>query len=1187
MGLAGAGLTTLPVTAATAATGAVQSRPASAPLPVRRSGKLSPRLSELARVPSLFSSSNVASVLGLARSGGGSLVRKPGGKLLVQIRTSNTSTAGVARLQAMGARTVNVSAAYSTVTASVTPATLAAIAADPNVIYVSEVLAPFTAGIGAGARAALARPATNTCNPTIPEGDSLMNVATARSANNLDGAGQTIGVLSDSFDTNANAPTTEAQDIATGDLPGAANPCGYTTPVKIQSDYSDPPQTQTDEGRGMAELAHAMAPAANLAFASGSNGELDFASQINTLRTTNHATVLVDDLTYLDEPFFQDGPVANAASAAGVPYFSAAGNSNVIVGGHNVGSYETPAYRNTTCPSNLAAQAGEQLLGCHNFDPNGGTDNADEITVASGGGFIIDLQWAQPWGAVSNDYDLFVLSSSGTLLDASETDNPSFGEPVEAVAYFNQSASSQTVKIVIGKYSGGADSRMKFLMFGSGGITGVQHNVSNGGDIVGPTIFGHSGAATVGSTAAINYNDSTTPEFYSSRGPVTHYFQPTPSTTALGSPAVIAKPDIAATDDVQSKFGFIESGVRRFAGTSAAAPQAAGIGALLEERDPALNPAEIMSTLSGTARAVANNGTASDVGGGYLDAAAALASVVPFPGVAKDVTAADGDTQSQVQWAAAPSNPNFPITSYVVTPTKDGVAQAPIDTGTGTPGLLVTGLTNGSTYTFTVAAVNANGTGAESDPSSAIDLDVPDPPSAVVAVPGDGQAQVSWTAPPASGITITGYEVTPFSGGAAQSPQSFSSPATTQTITGLANGTQYEFKVAAVDAFATGPQSDFSPPVFVGAPVAPAAPTFTYNGTTVPVSWAPPASDNGSPITGYNVESFGNGGSVHSFGASTTTWNATGLSSGYPYTFEVQAVNANGVGPYSPASQSVTPGTPVALAPPTPKISGNGSATLSWHAPASGPAADGYQLNAYVGADVAATVQFNSTATSQVFTGLTNGTSYRFTVAGVDGFGVGQESALSTPFVVGLPAAPTNLTDSSGNASARVHWTAGSNHGSAITGYVVTPYYGSTAQTAHTFHSTATTETVTGLVNGRAYTFKVAAINAPGTGPKSSASPAVRVGTPGAPTSVQAWGGAKSAKVHWVAPPSNGASITAYVITPYLGSTAQPVHTFNSSATTEIVHGLTSGHTYTFKVAAVNSRGTGAKSNKSNAVSVT
>ena len=164
-----------------------------------------------------------------------------------------------------------------------------------------------------------------------------------------------------------------------------------------------------------------------------------------------------------------------------------------------------------------------------------------------------------------------------------------------------------------------------------------------------------------------------------------------------------------------------------------------GIGALLKQRDPALTPAEVMSTLSGTARAVATNGAPTDVGGGYLDAAAALASVVPLPGAPTGVTAANGDAQSVVHWTAGPSNPHVPVTGYVVTPTKDGVPQAPVPTGSTATSVTVTGLTNGSTYTFTVAAQNANGTGPVSSPSNAIALGVPDAPTAVSGFPATGR----------------------------------------------------------------------------------------------------------------------------------------------------------------------------------------------------------------------------------------------------------------------------------------------------------------------------------------------------------------------------------------------------------------------------------------------------------------
>src|SRR6185295_13985291 len=146
------------------------------------------------------------------------------------------------------------------------------------------------------------------------------------------------------------------------------------------------------------------------------------------------------------------------------------------------------------------------------------------------------------------------------------------------------------------------------------------------GDIVGPGIVGHAGTAGIGTTAAVPYDDSTTSEDFSSRGPVTHYFQPTPSTTALVSPEVVDTPAFAATDGVRTSF-FAQQigGVWRFYGSSAAAPQAAAIGALLQSKNALLTPAQVVSALHDTARPVANNGTSDAVGGGYLDANAALA----------------------------------------------------------------------------------------------------------------------------------------------------------------------------------------------------------------------------------------------------------------------------------------------------------------------------------------------------------------------------------------------------------------------------------------------------------------------------------------------------------------------------------------------------------------------------------
>ena len=102
----------------------------------------------------------------------------------------------------------NVSAPYSTVTAAVAPAALGAIANDSDVEHVNEVLAPLTGGFAGRLEADAAQPHVTGCQPTTPEGDTAMNVALcARAANDVDGTGVTIGVLSDSFNTDPSAPT--------------------------------------------------------------------------------------------------------------------------------------------------------------------------------------------------------------------------------------------------------------------------------------------------------------------------------------------------------------------------------------------------------------------------------------------------------------------------------------------------------------------------------------------------------------------------------------------------------------------------------------------------------------------------------------------------------------------------------------------------------------------------------------------------------------------------------------------------------------------------------------------------------------------------------------------------------------------------------------------------------------------
>jgi hypothetical protein len=202
--------------------------------------------------------------------------------------------------------------------------------------------------------------------------------------------------------------------------------------------------------------------------------------------------------------------------------------------------------------------------------------------------------------------------------------------------------------------------------------------------------------------------------------------------------------------------------------------------------------------------------------------------------------------------------------------------------------------------------------------------------------------------------------------------------------------------------------------------------------------------------------------------------------------------------------------------------------------------------------------------------------------------GLGPASAAGGTVKIGAPGIPTAVSATPGSGQAVVKWTAPASNGLTVTGYTVTPFAGSVAQTPRVFNSAATTQTITGLTNGTALTFKVAARTVFATGLVSKASAAIVVGAPTAPTAVTATAGTGRATVHWTAPATNnGAAITAYVVTPFIGGVPQAKRTFVSTATTQTVTGLTTGTAFSFRVAAVNSRGTGPNSAASNVVTVT
>jgi len=558
------------------------------------------------------------------------------------------------------------------------------------------------------------------------------------------------------------------------------------------------------------------------------------------------------------------------------------------------------------------------------------------------------------------------------------------------------------------------------------------------------------------------------------------------------------------------------------------------------------------------------------------------------PTVPLSVTALASSGQAVVSWLPPTSNSGSAITGYTVTSSPGGLTC----TTTGATTCVVSGLTNGTAYTFTVTATNGNGTSLASAPSDSVTpSSIPSAPQGPSAVAGNGQAVVSWNPPARDGGTpITGYAVTAFDPNGQIAGTCTTADGTTLScaVFNLTNGVAYTFTVAASNVNGTGLSSGPSSPVTPSAiPTKPLTVTAVGGNGQATVSWLAPSSNGGSAITGYTVTAFSGAtpvGNCTTSGAFSCV--VTGLQNGTAYTFKVYATNINGDGPNSDASSPVTPST----TPSAPSIvsvtPGNGQIAVAWTAPSSsnGSNITGYIATAYdQNQNVVATCT-TSGALNCTINGLTNGLTYSVTIVAtnVNGSGLASSSLTATPST--KPSAPVNVTAVAGNASAEVSWTVpATSGGSTILSYTVTAYVNSTPVTTCTTPDGSTLSClVTGLTNGTAYTFKVTATNANGQSPQSLASSpsTTPTGNPGPPTGVQVTAGNGQLTATWTAPVSTGGSpITQFTATAYSGLTAiATCQTPDGVTTTCIITGLTNGTAYTVKVTATNVNGTGLSS---------
>ena len=413
-----------------------------------------------------------------------------------------------------------------------------------------------------------------------------------------DGTGVTVGVLSDSYNSLGGA----SAGVASGDLPSGVN---------VLADSSG-----TDEGRGMLELIHDLAPGASLAFATANGGEATFAQNIRDLAdpSQGNCDVIVDDISYFLEPFFQDGLVAEAVNDVvtndGVTYFSSAGNlSNA--------SYET-----TTINFSYQTISGLGAGYFFDFNPGSGVDTKQSITLDNNEAFYPVLQWDDPYYSSSIDADLDVYLMYGTSVVAySNYSNVSIQRPIELFSspYYNTSGSTRTYDLVFHRYSTSSPGRLKYVDFGQSDIV-IEYDTNSG------TMNPHAGAANAIAVAAAFYGDQDQAESFTSHGPTTILFDS--DGTRKASAEVRQKPDLTAIDGTDTTFfGSSDSegnGFPNFFGTSAAAPHAAAVAALMLDANPGLTPAQIATAMKNTARDLGTSGFDTITGAGLVDAFEAI-----------------------------------------------------------------------------------------------------------------------------------------------------------------------------------------------------------------------------------------------------------------------------------------------------------------------------------------------------------------------------------------------------------------------------------------------------------------------------------------------------------------------------------------------------------------------------------
>ena len=643
------------------------------------------------------------------------------GRAMLDVRAP-VSNALLDRLRGLGAEVVDTNPRYEHIGIRIALDRVEAIAALPDVVRVAPQLGAMTSSTAprawqriegpspagrvgsktveraeliASLRAALARRTAGFVNrdavvnagTVTSQGDVTHQAVETRATFGVDGTGVKIGVLSDGVDSLA-----------------ASQASGNLGPVTVLSAGSG------DEGTAMLEIVHDLAPGAQLFFATAFVSITSFADNIRALRNAG-CDIIVDDVLYFVETPFQDGQAVATdtnggvviqavkdVAASGALYFSAAGNSGAFDAGTS-GAWEGDFVDGGDAAAVIGFSGRIHSFGVTPFN-----------TITSEG-FLNTLHWSDPLGGAVSDYDLFLVDSAGRVVDAGTNAQTGPQDPFEAVG-----GGIAGDRLVIVKFSGAA----RFL-----------HLSTNRGTLAIPTsgeILGHAAtsaantfavAATPACTGFGSNGPCTSPftaadqvETFSSDGPRRIFYTAsgaaiTPGNVSSSGGLVLGKPDLTAADGVSTSL--TGTPFDPFFGTSAAAPHAAAIAALVKSRNLAQTSAQISQALTSTAIDIDAPGWDRDAGFGIVMAFQSVQVAGPPAAPVGLRVVRTGPGSAIAAWNGVTDAAFFTL--------KMGTVQGGPKTAIAnvtTTSALVNGLVRGQTYYFAVTASNSKGTSAES-----------------------------------------------------------------------------------------------------------------------------------------------------------------------------------------------------------------------------------------------------------------------------------------------------------------------------------------------------------------------------------------------------------------------------------------------------------------------------------------